>query len=328
MTDDGDKEKIDAQFSLLDARSRKRRRSSIVATLVLISVTGLLVLRLARDIVDQQAQVQRVEKSRGDLDKQLRTEQEKLDLATAARKKLETEIRELEAKKKSFQDRILSEKDAHNFGGVSGGNLGKEPPTGNRQPQETETGTQGDVVVGPPVAQETESLLIEESGKAPAGLYIRPNVTVTPATGLSGKEIFKVQLSLDIPEANQSDVERVTYHLSPKYYLKNEINGGRGPNFAAKFNVFACESTVLARVRLRGGTTLAVDFDWCRYIGWPARKKEPVIVTSDDEKTPTNVPIATLPSAQPPGRTPPTGTATPRPTSTSVPLPLEPPHLH
>jgi TolA-binding protein len=311
MMDEGDKEKLDAQFSLLDARARKRRRSSIIATIVLVGVTGLLVLRLARDIVDKQAQVQRVEKSRGDLDKQLRTEQEKLDAATAARKKLEAEIEDLEATKKSYQERILSEKDAHNFGLAPQGNQEKNSPAGVWEAGGRVTAGPGDIAVGPPEARESEALLIEEAGKAPEGMYIRPNVMVTPATGSSGREIFKIQLSLDIPEDKQADVERVTYHLSPKYYMKNEIYGWAAPTFEARFNVFACESTVLARVRLRDGTTLAVDFDWCRYNGWPARKKEPVIVTSEDEKFPINPPIATLPPKSPPERTPPTGTASP-----------------
>ena len=324
MIDEGDKEKLDAQFSLLDARSRKRRRSSVVATIVLVGITGLLVLRLARDIVEKQAQVQLVEKSRSELDKQLKSEQEKLDAATASRKKLETEIRELEAVKKSYQERILSEKDAHNFGLSLTDDLGKpaaptESSSGGRIP-----GNQVDIAVGPPEAQVSEALLIEESGKAPEGFYIRPNVTVTPTTGLSGREVFKVQLSLDVPEDKQADIERVTYHLSPKYYLKNEIYGWAAPTFEARFNVFACESTVLARVRLRDGTTLAVDFDWCRDAGWPARKKEPVIVTSEDEKTPSNIPIATLPPRTPPGRIPPTGTASPSTTGQQPPGRIEP----
>lgn len=319
--DAGDQEKLDAQFSLLDARSRKRRRSSVVATIVLVGITGLLVLRLARDIVDKQAQVQLVEKSRIELDKQLKSEQEKLDAATVARKKLEAEIKELETVKKSYQERILSEKDAHNFGlSLPEEEQGKSP----RGNEPTTTG-QNDIAVGPPEAQESEGLLIEESGKAPEGFYIRPHVMVTPSTGSSGREIFKVQLSLDIPEDKQGDVERVTYHLSPKYYLKNEIYGWAAPTFEARFNVFACESTVLARVRLRDGTALAVDFNWCRYVGWPARKKEPVIVTSEDEKTPSNIPVATVPP-RPPGRTPPTGTASPSTTGRQPPgLRMDPP---
>jgi TolA-binding protein len=311
MLDEGDKEKLDAQFSLLDARSRKRRRSSIIITIVLVGVTGTLVLQLAKDIVNKQAQVQRVEKSRGELDQQLRSEQEKLDTATQSRQKLEEEIKELEAVKKSYQDRILSEKDAHNFGEGERAHPGKFPTQDDPHVEAPPNGIGDNVPVGPPVAQESEALIIEEAGKAPEGLYIRPDITVTPALGLSGRQIFKIQVSLDLPEAQRSNVESVTYHLSPKYYLKNEVEGGGAPNFEAKFNVFACESTVLARVRLRGGTTLAVDFDWCRYSGWPVRKKEPVIVTSDDEKTPINVPITTAPTQRPPGRIQPPGTTAP-----------------
>jgi hypothetical protein len=54
---------------------------------------------------------------------------------------------------------------------------------------------------------------------------------------------------------------------------------------------------VLARVKLRDGVTLAVDFDWCSFSGWPDRKKEAILVTSEEEKTPN---IALAPGAKPP----------------------------
>lgn len=298
MTDDGDKQKFDEQLSLLDARARKRRRFSLLLTAVLVGVTASLVLQLARDIVDKQAQVHRAEQSRGELDERLRTEEQKLDKATRAREKLEAEIRQLEATKKTYQDRILGEKEAHNLGSSQGVTNGKSPndsvPIEARIPAGLQ-GTQAPVAA----AQEHQALLIEESGKAPEGFSIKPSVKVTPGVGVSGRNIFKVQLWLDVPEAKRADVERVTYHLSPKYYLRNEIEGGAQPTFEAQFNVFACESTVLARVRLRDGTALAVDFDWCRHESWPARKKEPVIVTSEGQKTPTLPPLTTVPSSVP-----------------------------
>lgn len=303
MIDDGDKEKIDAQFSMLDARARKRRRRSIIVTVVLTCVTGWLVLRLARDIVDKQAEVQRVETSRGELDKRLKSEQEKLEAAVETREKLEAEIKDLEATKKSYQNRILSEKDAHNMGLVGGSSNGKTPPPG-LPPDESQAGTNPrlptDDVAGR--LPDTSTLVIEESGKAPAGFFIKPIIKVVPAIGNSGREIFKIQLELDIPEAKRGDVERVTYHLSPKYYLRNALEGGAAPTFVAKFNVFACESTVLGRVHLRDGTTLAVDFDWCREEGWPPRKKEPVIVV---EENPPGVSSNPVIAAPPPPRTPP-----------------------
>lgn len=296
--DGDDKLKIDEQFSLLDARARKRRRSSVVLTLALVAVTAMLVLRLAGDIVDKQAQVTRVEQSRGELDQQLRSEQEKLDAAIRIREKLEAEVKELEATKKGYQQRILSEKEAHNTGGSQG--TGYDKPLPASAPS-AESRVDPDAVGAAP-------LLIEEAGKAPQGFVLTPNITVTPGRGTSGREIFKVQLSLDLPEAHRGNVERVVYHLSPKYYMRNTIEGGSAPPFEANFNVFACESTVLARVKLRDGTTLAVDFDWCRHEGWPDRKKQPVIIASEDEKVPAPAPV---PVTKPP-RTAPSNYANPR----------------
>ncbi|HRI62674.1 MAG TPA: hypothetical protein PK156_00505 [Polyangium sp.] len=296
MFEDGDKEKIDAQFSMLDARARKRRRTGLIVTVALTAVTGILVLRLARDIIDKQAQVSRAEQARGELDQKLKSEQEKLDAAVRTRAKLESEIKDLEATKRSYQNRILSEKDAHNMGGDANGSAGKTPqglrPVPNPETPVTQT--------NPGIAEDlvdARALLIEESGKAPTGFFIKPVVNVVPGIGNSGKEIFKVLLALEIPEAQRANVERVTYHLSPKYYLRNTIEGGEGPSFEAKFNVFACESTVLGRVHLRGGTTVAVDFDWCRESGWPLRKKEPVMVAPEDEKSSANRPAPTSPPA-------------------------------
>jgi hypothetical protein len=305
MMDDGDKHNLDEQFSLLDAQSRKRRRVGLILTAVLVGITGSLVLQLARDIVAKQAQVRQAEQSRGELDERLRTEQEKVDKASRTREKLEAEIRQLEAMKKSYQDRILSDKDAHNMGSppatlngkplqptpssTSNGGL-KDPVESQSAPPRQTADMQADM---PPPE---EALLIEESGKAPPGFFIKPKVNVTPAVGASGREIFKVELETDVPEGKRADVERVSYHLSPKYYLRNVIEGGDAPTFQAKFNVFACESTVLVRVKLRDGTALAFDFDWCHHENWPDRKKEVVIVTSENEKTPTNPPVVASPS--------------------------------
>lgn len=302
MIDEGDKEKIDEQFSMLDARAKKQRRRSIVMTILLAIVTGALVMRLANDIVDKAAQVRRSEASRGQLDQQLRSEQEKLDSAVKTREKLEAEIKELEATKKSYQNRILSEKDAHNFGEAQTIANGKYPVATAPMAESQAFVDVGDVV---PTASasapgDAPPLLIEESGKAPEGFSVQPNIKINPALGLSGRGIFKVQVWLDIPEAKRANVESVTYHLSSKYYLKNTIEGGSVAPFEAKFNVFACESTVLARIRLRDTTTLAVDFDWCRAEGWPARKKELVIVTSEDEKTPSTLSSTPIPNTAPP----------------------------
>ena len=290
-----EKEKFDVQLSLLDARARKHRRSSVVMTVVLVVVTGALVLQFAADIVRKQAQVHYAESSRGELDKQLKSEQEKLNAATRAREKLEAEVRDLEETKRSYQNKILSDKDAHNMGVRPPESQGKpvaSPTAGTRVDPDPE-----DVPTKTPKSGE---LIIEESGKAPEGFYIKPNVKVTPGVGSSGKDIFKVQLSLDIPEARRADVEIVSYHLSPKFYLRNEIGGGNEAPYEARFNVFACESTVLARVRLRDGTSLAVDFDWCVVPGWPVRKREPVIVNSEDEKAiPKPAPIPTTAPREP-----------------------------
>lgn len=301
MSEEVEKEKFDEQLSLLDARARKQRRSSIIMTVVMVVVTGALVLQFARDIVRKQAQVHYAETSRGELDQKLKSEQEKLDAATRAREKLEAEVKELEETKRNYQNRILSDKDAHNLGIAGRENQGKPTlaPTGsNAGPIPEDVPTQ-DRAAG--------HLLIEESGKAPEGFYIKPSITVTPGIGSSGKDIFKIHLSLELPEAQRGAVENVSYHLSPKFYLRNEIGGGDVAPYDAKFNVFACESTVLARVRLRDGTTLAVDFDWCLVPGWPARKPEPVIVNSEDEKAiPKPAPGRLLPTDQPgittPGR--------------------------
>jgi cell division protein ZapA (FtsZ GTPase activity inhibitor) len=287
MLDEGSHEHIDAQFSALDERSRKMRRKSIAQTVALVVITGLLVLRLANDIVQKQAQVQSVEKSRGELDQRLKSEQEKLSAAIQTREKLEGEIKDLEATKRSYQNRILGEKEA---GNVSSG-AGKAPefplsPT-NGQPDPD------DAAVTPP------SLIIEEVGKAPEGFFIKPSVIVQPGQGSSGRDVYKILLSLEVPATQHENIEQVSYHLSPNYYLRNQIEGGGSPNFEAKFNVFACESTVLARVKLRGGTTLAVDFDWCREKGWPERKREPVIVSAEDEKKPPRSNNAPQPSETP-----------------------------
>ena len=303
MKDDGEKHDFDEQLSQLDARARKRRRKGLILTAVLIGVTGSLVLQLARDIVAKQAQVRRAEQSRGELDEQLKSEQQKLDKATRTREQLEAEIRQLEATKKSYQDRILAEKEAHNLNSNQGATNGKNPPdpgagTGRHDPTESQTAPpqqQSDAADAPVPVE--EALLIEEEGKAPAGFFIKPSVNVTPALGFSGRDIFKVQLTTDVPEGKRADVERVSYHLSPKHYLRNVIEGGAAPTFEAKFNVFACESTVLVRVKLRDGTALAFDFDWCRHENWPDRKKEPVMISSEDEKTPTsNNPFVASPS--------------------------------
>ena len=316
MLDDGDKEKIDAQFSMLDARSRKRRQTSVIATVAITCVTGILVLRLARDIVDKQAQVSRVEKARGELDEKLKSEQDKLDAAVRTREKLESEIKDLEAAKRSYQNRILSEKDAHNMGSVESTNGGQgKPPQGISKTPLDDVPKNGGIAAD---LGEAPALLIEEAGKAPAGFYIKPVVQVVPTIGTSGREVFKVALALDIPESERANVERVTYHLSPKYYLRNAIEGGAGPSFEAKFNVFACESTVLARVHLRGDIKVAVDFDWCRESGWPIRKKEPVIVAPEDEKAPLNAPPFNVPTRN----SPPANTISPLPTGRLPPVPL------
>lgn len=291
-----EKEKFDEQLSLLDARARKHRRSSVVITVLLVAVTGALVLQFAADIVRKQAQVYYAESSRGELDKKLKSEQEKLNAATRAREKLEEEVRELEETKRSYQNRILSDKDAHNMGVRAPESQGK--PAGSPSAGTKVDPEQQDI---PSNAPKSGELIIEESGKAPEGFYIKPAVKVTPGIGASGKDIFKVELSLNLPEAQRTDVETVSYHLSPKFYLRNEIGGGNEAPYEAKFNVFACESTVLARVRLRDGTTLAVDFDWCVVPGWPVRKREPVIVNSEDEKAiPKPAPIPTT-APRPPG---------------------------
>lgn len=302
MMDEGNKESIDAQFSLLDEKARKRRHKSIVQTIILVAITGTLVLRLAKDIVDKQAQVQSVEKSRGELDQRLKSEQEKLDSAIRAREKLESEIKDLEATKKSYQNRILSEKEAHNNSSGAG------KPIGNRETQDTPP---PDTKVGEEEMQAGAPIFIEEVGKAPEGFTIKPMVTVEPGTGVSGRQIFKVLVALEIPEQHRANIERVSYHLSPKYYAKNTIDGGSAPTFEAKFNVFACESTVLGRVLLRNGTMLAIDFDWCREPGWPVRKREPVMVNPEDAKTPPN-PLVGPETQRPPGITiPPTKTDQP-----------------
>jgi len=322
MNDDGDKQDFDEQLSQLDARARKHRRKSLILTAVLVGITGSLVLQFARDIVEKQAQVRRAEQSRGELDEQLRSEQQKLDKATRTREQLEAEIRQLEATKKSYQDRILAEKEAHNSNSNQGISNGKTPPpdpgvgvTGRHDPTESQFGPpqqQADAVDAPVPAE--EALLIEEEGKAPAGFFIKPTVNVTPALGFSGRDIFKVQITTDVPADKRADVERVSYHLSPKHYLRNVIEGGAEPTFEAKFNVFACESTVLVRVKLRDGTALAFDFDWCRHENWPDRKKEPVMMSSEDEKTPaSNNPFVASPSPSkpPPPKNPRDRTAPP-----------------
>lgn len=291
--DESDKDNIHAQLSLLDEQSRKRRQKSIVQTIILVAITGMLVLRLAQDIVDKQAQVQHVENARGQLDQKLKSEQEKLDTAIRAREKLEGEIKDLEATKRSYQNRILGEKEPSASAGSGAGKPANSvevnsPPSPNGlDPQDDATGA--------PTA-----IIIEEVGKTPDGFTVKPTVFVQQGVGISGREIYKVLLALEIPENHRGNVERVSYHLSPTYYLKNMIDGGGAPNFEAKFNVFACESTVLARVLLRNGTMLAVDFDWCRESGWPIPKREPVIVNADDSKTPPNQ----VPTAPPPERTP------------------------
>lgn len=317
MSDDGDRKSLDEQFLHLDAQSRKRRRSSLIMTAVLVGVTGSLVLQFARDIVNKQAQVRQAEESRGELGQRLRSEQEKLDYATKTKEKLEAEIRQLEATKKGYQDRILAEKEAHNNGGSSQGLTNGKTP----QPPTTGTGV-GRIPEENPSAPEkpkdqqddatvTEgNLLIEESGKAPPGFFIKPRVNVQPGVGYSGREIFKVTLEADVPADKRADVERVSYHLSPKYYLRNVIDGGVAPSFGSSFNVFACESTVLVRVRLYDGTALAIDFDWCRHENWPVRKKEPVIIAPEDEKSAPSPPI-TAPSSREPGITTPPGRRVP-----------------
>lgn len=291
-----EKEKFDAQLSVLDARARKHRRSSVVMTVVLVVVTGALVLQFAKDIVRKQALVYSAESSRGELDKKLKSEQEKLNAATRAREKLEAEVRELEETKRNYQNRILSDKDAHNMGlrpRESQGKPAGSPSAGTKVDPDPEDIPTTDT-------PKSGELIIEESGKAPEGFYIKPAVKVTPGIGSSGKDIFKVELSLSLPEARRADVETVSYHLSPKFYLRNEIGGGNEAPYEAKFNVFACESTVLARIRLRDGTTLAVDFDWCVVPGWPVRKREPVIVNSEDEKAiPKPAPVPTTAPPQP-----------------------------
>jgi hypothetical protein len=292
MMDERDQDNIHAQFSLLDEQSRKRRQKSIVQTIVLVAITGFLVLRLAKDIVDKQMQVQNVEKSRGELDQKLKSEQEKLDAAIRTREKLEGEIKDLEATKRSYQNRILGEKQASANGGTG---AGKPAPTSENQIPNSPNGR--DPVDDAGEAPDVTTPIIEEVGKKPEGFTIKPNVIVLQGTGISGREIFKVSLMLEVPEHHRANVERVSYHLSPKYYLKNMIDGGGAPNFEAKFNVFACESTVLARVLLRDGTMLAVDFDWCREPGWPVPKREPVIVNAEDAKTPPN-PSPPLPEPQ------------------------------
>lgn len=314
--DEGNAEKIDEQFSLLDARARKQRRSSIIMTVALVTVTGLLVLQLARDIVAKQSQVRQAEESKGELDKQLRTEQQKLNAAARAREKLEAEVRQLEATKKSYQDRILAEKGAHNDNGhgtgdptTGGGETPdiKEPTGGGRHDPSQVDDPTGETAAPSrplaPLAPPEQAMIIEESGRAPAGFYIKPGVKVEPGVGASGRTIFKVQMTVDVPEAERVNVERVTYLLSPKYYLKNMIEAATESPFEAKFNVFACESTILVRVRLRDGSSLAFDYDWCRQEGWPVHTKEPVIVLPEDEKTP-SLPRDTNIATPSPGKAP------------------------
>jgi hypothetical protein len=251
MMDDGDKENIDAQFSRLDEKARHHRRKSIVQTIVLVVITGLLVLRLAGDIVEKQAQVHSAEQSRGELDKKLKSEQEKLDAAIRAREKLEDEIKDLEATKKSYQNRILGEKTNITATGTGTGKPPSNPESPDITPPDKQVGLDDAAIELP--------IIIEEVGKAPEGFSIKPTVFVEPSVGTSGRQIYKVLLALEVPEAHRANVERVSYHLSPKYYLKNTVDGGGAPNFEAKFNVFACESTVLGRVLLLVSTIRMAD---------------------------------------------------------------------
>lgn len=283
---DVEKEQLDQKFSLLETRAKKRRRSSILLTFVLVFVTAVLVLQLANEVVVQQERARTAEKPQAAASSQVDELRRQSELLA----KLDAERKQLEKANKNFQQRILDDK------GIGEGII----TTAGRTPEPISSN-----VTPPPHGPETEdiqekaeALVIEEDGKAPAGFVMTPKVDVLPSRGTSGREIFKVRLWLEVPADKRGEVEQVTYHLSPKHYLlKRLIEGDATPPFAANFNVFSCESTALARAKLKNGATVAVDFDWCDHAGWPERKKEVVILAPEEEKQPAKP--ATVPSHTP-----------------------------
>jgi len=252
-----EKEKIEAELSAIEARARVRRRRSALATLLPVALTAAVVLGFAIHISSQKQELHETRTVKEQLDAELRAEQDKLDQVEKSKKKLEEETKRLEERKKSLEDYLRSQR-------ASGSGSAK-------------------IAEAHASADAPESVVLSEEGDVPAGLRATPRARVTPRVGSKGVPVYDVVLSLDVPEAQKESISRVVYELNPIFYItKRELVGDDAPTFEAKASVYACKSTVLAKIELRDGSRMEVDFDWCRAEGWPAKKTEQLQVVEPE----------------------------------------------
>lgn len=270
--DADEKVDIDKELSAIEERAKTRRRRSVFATLVPVALTGLAVLVFARDIDKKRGELSAVEGKKREVESKLDAQRKELDEATRAGQELEKKIGRLRDEKKDLEDYLRG--------------LRSTAPEGAARKAE-----------GP------ESVVLEGEGKAPEGLQVIPRARVTPRA--SGRAM-DVVLSLEVPEGQTNPIKSVVYELNPVYYfMRRELEGGPAPSFEATVTVYACKSTVLAKITLEGGARLDVDFDWCRAEGWPAAKPEQVVEPPPEQEQRT--PRPTFPPRPPtaPGDTPP-----------------------
>ncbi|WP_281325908.1 hypothetical protein [Polyangium sp. 6x1] len=246
-----ERERLEAELSALEERARSQRQRSMLLTLVPVLLTALIVVYFAIDIAQKNIELYDTRKAKEELDQRLSEGQTKLDEVEKSRKKLEDETRRLEDRKKDLEAYLRSQR--------------AESPLASAGIART--------------ADAPESVVLTEEGKVPEGLRPTPRVRVLQRPGIRGNSVFDVILSLDVPEAQKDTIKRVVYELNPVFYIsKSELVGGDAPSFEAAATVSACKSTVVAKIELRDGSRMELDFDWCRTEGWPQKKADKQIV--------------------------------------------------
>jgi len=238
-----EQKKLDEQISAIEERARVGRRASILLTFVPLILMGAVVVGFAYDIRQKRAEVAAMEDQKRKLDAELREEQEKLKKAEAAGEELDAKTSKLRDEKKELEDylRGLREKGPER---IIGGEV-EAPP----------------------------SVVLTAEGEGRDDFRPAPKAQIKPRP--SGRA-YEVTLSLDLPQAKLDSIQQVTYELNPLFYfVRHELTVTKAP-FEAELTVYACKSTVLAKIVLKNGSKIEVDYDWCRAEGWPPPKQEQV----------------------------------------------------
>jgi len=245
MAEEEKEEKVDieAELSALAARARARGRRSALLTLVLVAVTGAFVLVFASDINHKRSEVAQLEAQKRRLDDELRTQQQKVEKAERAGEELDAKVEKLKEERKKLEDYIRTQR--------------VEAPAAAAK-----------------LSDAPSSVVLAAEDGAQDKLVVVPHARLAPT---NSKRAFDVVLSIDVPTGDMSSIASVTYELNPIYYFVKRELVVEEPPFEAKVTVYLCKSTVLVKVKMKDGSKMEVDFDWCRANGWPAPQPEEVI---------------------------------------------------